>query len=35
MKALLQLMRIEHWVKNFFIFIPAFFAARLLELPVF
>ncbi len=27
----LQLLRVEHWVKNLFVFLPAFFAARLLE----
>ncbi len=26
-----QLIRLEHWVKNLFLFIPAFFAARLTE----
>ncbi len=30
-KRILQLLRVEHWVKNFFLFIPAFFAARLSE----
>lgn len=30
-KSVLQLLRIEHWVKNLFIFIPSFFAARLSE----
>jgi 4-hydroxybenzoate polyprenyltransferase len=30
-KSVIQLLRIEHWVKNLFIFIPAFFAARLSE----
>lgn len=27
----LQLLRLEHWVKNLFVFLPAFFAARLTE----
>ncbi len=27
----LQLIRLEHWVKNLFVFLPAFFAARLIE----
>lgn len=27
----LQLIRLEHWVKNLFVFLPAFFAARLME----
>lgn len=30
-----QLIRIEHWVKNLFVFLPAFFAARLLQPVVF
>ncbi len=30
-KSVWQLLRIEHWVKNLFIFIPAFFAARFSE----
>ncbi len=30
-KSIIQLLRIEHWVKNLFLFIPAFFAARLSE----
>ncbi len=30
----LQLLRIEHWVKNLFVFLPAFFAARLTEWAV-
>ncbi len=30
----LQLLRVEHWVKNLFVFLPAFFAARLLEWSV-
>ena len=29
-----RLIRLEHWVKNLFVFIPAFFAARLSEWPV-
>lgn len=33
-RHLLRLIRLEHWVKNLFIFIPAFFAARLDEWPV-
>jgi decaprenyl-phosphate phosphoribosyltransferase len=32
--SLFQLIRIEHWVKNLFLFLPAFFAARLNEWPV-
>lgn len=31
LRQILLLIRIEHWVKNCFIFIPAFFAARLFE----
>ena len=34
-RHILQLIRVEHWVKNLFVFIPAFFAARLTEWPVF
>lgn len=34
LRSLIQLIRIEHWVKNLFLFIPAFFAARLDEWPV-
>lgn len=30
-KSIIQLLRVEHWVKNLFLFIPAFFAARLSE----
>ncbi|MBL7774351.1 MAG: UbiA prenyltransferase family protein, partial [Saprospiraceae bacterium] len=30
-RSLLQLIRIEHWVKNLFVLLPAFFAARLDE----
>jgi decaprenyl-phosphate phosphoribosyltransferase len=30
-KSIVQLLRVEHWVKNLFLFIPAFFAARLSE----
>jgi len=30
-KSIIHLLRIEHWVKNLFLFIPAFFAARLSE----
>ncbi|MBK8965984.1 MAG: decaprenyl-phosphate phosphoribosyltransferase [Saprospiraceae bacterium] len=33
-RSFLRLIRIEHWVKNLFLFIPAFFAARLDEWPV-
>lgn len=33
-RHILRLIRPEHWVKNLFIFIPAFFAARLDEWPV-
>lgn len=33
-RHILQLIRPEHWVKNSFVFIPAFFAARLSEWPV-
>ena len=35
LRSLIQLIRIEHWVKNLFLFLPAFFAARLIEWPVF
>ncbi|MCB0522967.1 MAG: decaprenyl-phosphate phosphoribosyltransferase [Lewinellaceae bacterium] len=31
LSSLIKLIRIEHWVKNLFLFIPAFFAARLSE----
>jgi decaprenyl-phosphate phosphoribosyltransferase len=31
LRHILQLLRVEHWVKNFFVFIPAFFAGRLAE----
>ncbi len=31
LRAALTLMRPEHWVKNLFLFVPAFFAARLAE----
>ncbi len=34
LRHIFQLIRPEHWVKNFFLFIPAFFAARLFETPV-
>ncbi len=34
-RQLLTLIRPEHWVKNLFLFIPAFFAARLTEPVVF
>ncbi|MCS6929231.1 MAG: UbiA prenyltransferase family protein [Saprospiraceae bacterium] len=30
-RDLLQLLRFEHWVKNLFVLLPAFFAARLIE----
>ncbi len=30
-RHVIQLIRLEHWVKNLFLFIPAFFAARLSE----
>ena len=32
--SILKLIRVEHWVKNLFLFIPAFFAARLFEPPI-
>jgi 4-hydroxybenzoate polyprenyltransferase len=35
LNTLAGLLRIEHWVKNLFLFIPAFFAARLHEPAVF
>lgn len=31
MKTLFRLIRLEHWVKNLFIFIPSFFAAKLAD----
>jgi len=31
----LHLLRPRHWVKNLFVFIPAFFAAEILNIPVF
>lgn len=31
LRHLYRLIRLEHWVKNFFLFIPAFFAGRLFE----
>lgn len=34
LRNILQLIRLEHWVKNLFLFIPAFFAARLSEWSV-
>lgn len=34
-KSIIALARPEHWVKNFFVFLPAFFAARLFEPLVF
>jgi decaprenyl-phosphate phosphoribosyltransferase len=30
-RHLIKLIRVEHWIKNLFLFIPAFFAARLFE----
>ncbi|MBK8921155.1 MAG: decaprenyl-phosphate phosphoribosyltransferase [Saprospirales bacterium] len=33
-RSFVQLIRLEHWVKNLFLFLPAFFAARLAEGPV-
>ncbi|MBL7804641.1 MAG: decaprenyl-phosphate phosphoribosyltransferase [Saprospiraceae bacterium] len=30
-RDLIRLIRLEHWVKNLFLFLPAFFAGRLLE----
>lgn len=33
-RQLVRLIRLEHWVKNLFLFIPAFFAGRLFEPPV-
>lgn len=32
-QAYLRLFRVHHWVKNLFVFAPAFFAQRLLEIP--
>jgi len=34
LRQFVRLIRLEHWVKNLFLFIPAFFAARLSEWPV-
>jgi len=34
LRQFVRLIRMEHWVKNLFLFIPAFFAARLSEWPV-
>ena len=31
LRQFVRLIRMEHWVKNLFLFIPAFFAARLSE----
>jgi decaprenyl-phosphate phosphoribosyltransferase len=31
LRQLIKLLRVEHWIKNLFLFIPAFFAARLFE----
>ncbi len=31
LRHLIRLIRVEHWVKNLFLFIPAFFAGRLFE----
>jgi decaprenyl-phosphate phosphoribosyltransferase len=33
-RSIFHLLRVEHWVKNLFVLIPAFFAARLLEPPL-
>jgi 4-hydroxybenzoate polyprenyltransferase len=33
-RNILVLLRVEHWVKNLFIFIPAFFAGHLFELEI-
>ncbi len=33
-RQILMLIRPEHWVKNLFVFIPAFFAAKLTDIPV-
>lgn len=33
-KSFFLLIRVEHWVKNLFVFIPGFFAARLLDMVV-
>jgi decaprenyl-phosphate phosphoribosyltransferase len=35
LKNIISLARIEHWIKNLFIFIPPFFAARLFETVIF
>jgi decaprenyl-phosphate phosphoribosyltransferase len=35
LKSFLRLIRVDQWVKNLFVFIPAFFAARLAEWTVF
>lgn len=35
MKHILNLFRVHQWVKNLFVFLPAFFSGRLLEIPVF
>jgi decaprenyl-phosphate phosphoribosyltransferase len=35
LRQLLKLIRVEHWIKNLFLFIPAFFAARLFEPNIF
>ncbi|MFN0014281.1 MAG: decaprenyl-phosphate phosphoribosyltransferase [Saprospiraceae bacterium] len=34
LRQFVRLARMEHWVKNLFLFIPAFFAARLSESPI-
>ncbi|MEQ1745598.1 MAG: decaprenyl-phosphate phosphoribosyltransferase [Saprospiraceae bacterium] len=34
LRQFVRLARVEHWVKNLFLFIPAFFAARLSEEPI-
>jgi 4-hydroxybenzoate polyprenyltransferase len=34
LRQILILVRPEHWVKNLFVFIPAFFAAKMSDMPV-
>ena len=34
-KEYVRLMRIRHWIKNFLLFLPAFFAGRLFEPAIF
>ena len=34
-KEYVRLMRIRHWIKNFLLFLPAFFAGRLFEVSMF